>query len=89
MLPTVAQAHVTKRAALVGMLGAALARLLDDEHSRRYYCKLIWEAWNAEIEGRAGLQALAAQLERLEVDRREWPDLRRPAALLAARLRVA
>lgn len=88
-LPLVAEAHPTRRAALVGTLAASLARALDDQHSRRYWCGVIWRAWNAEVEGRAGLQVLAAQLARLHADRREWPDLRNPAALLAARLRPA
>ena len=87
-LPLLLEAHKSKRAALVGMMGAALARDLKDQHSRLYYCKVIWQAWQAEIEGRDGLQALAAELQRLEVDRREWKHLRRPAALLASRLRV-
>ncbi|WP_133161879.1 hypothetical protein [Deinococcus koreensis] len=88
LLPTVAEAHVTKRAALVGILGAALARALNDEHSRRWYCRLIWNAWSAEIQGRGGLQVLAAQLARLDVDRQEWGELRQPAALLACRVKT-
>jgi hypothetical protein len=86
-LPSVSEAHPTKRAALVGVLGAALASLLGDQHSRRYWCRVIWDAWRDEIEGRSGLQLLQAQLSRLEADRREWRELRNPAALFAARLR--
>lgn len=86
-LPLVLDAHPTKRAALVGMLGAALARQLHDQHSRRWYCRLIWDAYAATVEGRQGLQQLAAQLARLDADRREWEGLRNPAALLVARLR--
>jgi len=86
-LPLVLDAHPTKRAALVGMLGSALARQLHDQHSRRWYCRLIWDAYAASVEGRAGLQQLAAQLARLDADRREWGGLRNPAALLVARLR--
>lgn len=86
-LPLVLDAHPTKRAALIGMLGAALARQLHDQHSRRWYCRLIWDAYAASMEGRAGLQQLAAQLARLDTDRREWGGLRNPAALLVARLR--
>ena len=86
-LPLVLDAHPTKRAALVGMLGAALARQLRDQHSRRWYCRLIWDAYAASVEGRQGLQQLAAQLARLDADRCEWGGLRNPAALLVARLR--
>ncbi|CAM3556486.1 Transposase [Deinococcus saxicola] len=89
LLPTLLEAHKSKRAALVGMMGAALARDLKDTHGRLYSCKVIWQAWQAEIEGHDGLQALAVELQRLEVDRREWKGLGRPAALLAARLRAA
>ena len=89
LLPTLTEAHVSKRAALVGILGAALARALNDQHSRRWYCKTIWAAWTTELEGRGGLQVLAAQLARLDVERKEWGTLRRPAALLNARLRAA
>jgi hypothetical protein len=87
MLPLVATAHPDKRPALVGMIASALARALDDQHSRRFYCRTVWDAWTAEVEGRAGLQVLAAQLARLDADRREWAGLKRPGALLAARLR--
>ncbi|MBB5366307.1 hypothetical protein [Deinococcus humi] len=89
LLPTLLEARKSRRAALVGIMGTALARDLKDTHSRLYYCKVIRQAWQAEIEGRSGLQALAAQLQCLEVDRREWKDLRSRAALLAARLRAA
>jgi hypothetical protein len=89
LLPAVAESEANKRAALVGILGTALAHALDDDHSQRWYCKAIWNAWNAEVEGRGGLQVLAAQLARLDVDRHEWGSLKRPAALLNARLRAA
>lgn len=81
--------HHTKRASLVGILGSALARVLNDRHSRAFYCRLIWDAWEQELMGMDGLQALTAQLIRLEVDRREWKELRNPAALLAYRMRAA
>ena len=87
MLPMLAAAHPSKRPGLVGLIASTLARALDDQHSRRWYCRAIWNAWTAEVEGRAGLQVLAAQLARLDADRREWAGLRRPGALLASRLR--
>lgn len=86
-LHLVATCHPTKRAALVGMLGAALARDLRDPHSRRWYCGVIWQTWRAEVEGHGTLQGLGAQLARLAADCVEWPDLRCPGALLASRLR--
>lgn len=80
-------AHASKRAALVGVLGSALSHALGDTHSRRYWCGVIWAAWREECEGRQGLQVLGAQLARLHVDMREWGELKKPAALFAARSR--
>ena len=88
-LPLVMDAHPTKRAALIGTLGATLARAMGDQHSRAWYCGLIWKAWREECEGRAALQPLAAALSRLDADLREWGELKRPGALLATRLRSA
>lgn len=85
-LHLIAGCHASKRAGLIGMMGAALARVLGDVQSRRWYCALLWEAWRAEREGRAALQVLGAQLARLCADRAEWTGLRNPGALLAARL---
>lgn len=69
----------------MGMMGGALAQHLKDIHSRLYCCKVIWRAWKAGTEWRGGLQALTAELQRLEVDSREWKGLRRPAAVFADR----
>lgn len=85
-LPTV---HPSKRAATVGRLASALSKVLDDQHSRRWYCAVIWEAWRAEVEGRAGLQVLAAQVARLAADMQEGAPWRNPGAVLAARLKPA
>ena len=88
MLPMLATAHPSKRPGLVGLMASTLAHALDDTHSRRWYCRTIWNAWTDELEGRAGLQVLASMLARLDADRSEWADLRRPGALLASRLRA-
>jgi hypothetical protein len=76
-----------KRAEGVGRMASALSHSLGDFHSRRWYCSLIWQSLAAEQEGRGGLGILAAALTRLEVDRKEWKELRNPAALLTFRLR--
>jgi hypothetical protein len=76
-----------KRAEGVGRIASALSNALGDFHSRRWYCSLIWQSLAAEQEGRGGLGILAAALTRLEVDRKEWKELRNPAALLTFRLR--
>lgn len=79
--------HSSKRGALIGSLATALSRTLQDRHSRRWYCRLLWAAWRGEVEGRGTVQCLAAALHRLHADLREWPDLRNPAALLVRRMR--
>ncbi len=88
-LPLIATAHPTKRAAVVGLLASSIAATLNDHHSRRYWCKVIWNAWRDDLEGSGGLQVLGTQLARLEADKREWVGLRNPAALLTSRLRPA
>lgn len=88
-LPLVFDAHLDKRNALVGLLASGLAHALSDPQSHRWYCRIIWDAYAASVEGRSGLQVLAAQLARLDTDRREWEGLRNPAALLVARMRAA
>lgn len=88
MLPMLATSHPSKRPGLVGLMASTLAHALNDTHSRRWYCSVIWGAWTDEVEGRAGLQVLASQLARLDADRTEWTDLHRPGALLAFRLKV-
>ncbi|WP_345458077.1 hypothetical protein [Deinococcus aluminii] len=80
-------AHPSRRPELVGRMASALAYALSDLHSRRWYCRLLWDAWTGHVEGRGTLQALAAALSRLDADRREWEGLRNPGAVLAARLR--
>lgn len=86
-LHLIATCHTTKRAALIGMLGACLARALGDLQSRRWYCGLLWRAWRAELEGRAAIQGLGAQLARLGADQVEWVGLRSPGAVLVKRLK--
>jgi len=78
-----------KKSELVGKMASTLAAAFNDQHSRRWYCSLIWHALDAEREGRGGLSALANAIQRVLIDRKEWAELRNPAALLAARLSAA
>jgi hypothetical protein len=86
-LPLLTDCPPRERPALVGRLAAALAHSLNDHHSSAWYARLIWDALEAEQSGLAALQPLASLLARLWADCREWPELRRPGALLAARLK--
>lgn len=69
----------------VSSVAAALCGALDDAHSIDYWRKVIWKACKQERLRSTGVQALQAALERLRIDMVEWPDLRSPAALFAAR----
>ncbi len=86
-LPLIATAHPTKRPALIGMIASTISHALHDQHSRRYWFSAVYAYWAAGLQGRAGLQVLAAHLMRLDADLREWPTLRKPAALLVSRIR--
>lgn len=81
--------HVRKRAALVGELASTLAHAVDGGTTwRRWWCGVIWRAWNAYVEGRPGeLQALGAALLRLEADRRDGAPFRSYGAVFGGRLR--
>ena len=66
-----------------------MTRVFHDPTYHRAYCKLLWQAWRDETEGRAGLQVLMAQLSRIHADRKEWGGLRKPGALLMTRMQAA
>jgi hypothetical protein len=85
-LPLLASAHASKRPALISLLASTLSHLLNDQASRKFWCKTLWNAWKEESRG--GLQVLGAQLSRLAADQAEWRELRRPGALLVSRLRA-
>jgi hypothetical protein len=86
-LPLLATAHPDKRPALIGLIASTISHALHDQHSRRYWFSAVYACWAAELQGRAGLQVLQAHLMRLDADLREWPTLRKPAALLVSRIR--
>jgi hypothetical protein len=85
-LPLLGDIPPRDRPALVSKLASALAHGLNDHHSTAWYASLIWQALEAEQSGLTALQPLAALLTRLWTDCKEWPELRRPGALLASRL---
>lgn len=66
----------------IGRAASEIAHHFGDQHSRRYWCALLWGA-----KRNSTLEALTAQIQRLLIDVKEWPDLQNPGALLAARLR--
>lgn len=80
--------HPSKRPRAIGLLASQIARVLCEPERRLYWCKVIWDALKSQNELRGGLQVLAAQISRLEVDLREGAPWRNPGAVLAARLKT-
>lgn len=81
--------HVRHRARRVGQLASGMCAALGEPERRRYWCRVIWEALRASVEGRAGLQGLSAQVARLAGDMAEGAPWKVPGAVLAARLKGA
>lgn len=79
--------HPRHRARQVGQLARTLSTSLGEPDRRKAWCRVIWDAWRASVEGRAGLQGLAGQLARLAADLDERAPWRSPGAVLMARLR--
>jgi len=89
-LPGLWSAHPRHRAREVGKLASAMSHALSEPERRRYWCRVFWEAFRAEIEGRTGgLGALGAQISRLAADLAEDAPWKSPGAILAGRLRGA
>jgi hypothetical protein len=82
-------AHARHRARRVGQLASGMCAALGEPERRRYWCRMIWDAYRASVEGRGGLQGLAAQVARLAADLEEGAPWRAPGAVLAARLKGA
>ena len=72
------------QAMAVNRIARTICRGLHDEGWHTWWCKQLWIAID-----RDDLQALSAQLERLLVDAREWPDAQNLGAVFAARRRAA
>lgn len=90
-LPGLWAAHARHRAREVGRIASAMCAALNEPERRRYWCRELWRAFRATVEGRVGgLQALAGAVSRLAADLEEAPGVfRNPGAVLAARLRAA
>ena len=88
-LPSLAAAHPDARNVLISRIARSLAFTLRDMGSVAFYAGLMHRAVTAEYRGLNTLYALQNALQRVLVDALEWPDLKRPGALLVKRLREA
>ncbi len=76
-------AHPTRRAAVVEYLADNLCHVYGDKPYKLAYCKLIWEAWIDEREGRNGLQWLSDSLARVHAAMQDKEvHIRKPGAFL-------
>jgi hypothetical protein len=87
-LPALVHLHPRQRHREVSRLALDLAHALGEPGRFRQHCASIYAAVDAENEQRAGLHALALQLQRLATDLAELAPWRKPGAVLAARLRT-
>lgn len=74
----------TWQAMAVNRIARMICRGLNDEGWHAWWCKQLWIAID-----RDDLQALSAQLQRLLVDAREWPEAQNLGAIFAARRKAA
>lgn len=79
-LPLLAELRGNQLVEGIGRAASEIAHALNDQHSRRYWCALLWAATR-----NGTLSHLSAQLLRLLTDLIEWPDLKNPGAVFAAR----
>lgn len=83
-LPLLSELTGPALAQAIGRAASEIAHALNDSHSRRHWCGLLWAATRSD-----SLEGFSAQLLRLLADVGESAELRNPGALFAARLRSA
>ena len=79
-LPSLADLGGQHLADAISQAAAEIAHHLNDQHSFRYWCSMLWTATKHGL-----LEAAAAQLQRLVIDLLEWEGLRSPGAVFVAR----
>ena len=82
-LPLLGELTGPRLAQAIGRAASEIAHALNDSHSRRHWCGLLWAATRS-----GALEAFAAQLLRLFADVQESAELRNPGALFTAHLRT-
>lgn len=83
-LPLLADLSGHQLTEAIGRAASEIAHALNDQHSRRYWCALLWAAVKNKT-----LSSFSAQLLRLLTDVQEWPEMQNPGAVFTARLRTA
>jgi hypothetical protein len=86
-LPELAEAHPLDRGKMIEKLGRVFALGFKDATNLKFWCWLLWRCFEGECRGEGSLYKLQNALTRLLTDVCEWTELRKPAALLVARLK--
>lgn len=86
-LDLLSDTHPRRRAEQVNQYAQALAAGYGDSSNLNFWRWLLWRALDAEWRGIPALYQLQNALTRLRADVDEWQGLKRPGALLVARLR--
>lgn len=88
-LDLLSEAHPTKRGEIVDRYARALARAYRDSDNLNFWRWLLWRVLEGDSRGLGSLYQLQNALTRLKTDIEEWGELKKPGALLVARLRQA
>jgi DNA-binding transcriptional ArsR family regulator len=86
-LDLLADTHPRQRAETVNRYAQALAAGYSDSTNLNFWRWLLWRALDSECAGIPMLHRLQNALTRLQADVAEWQGLKKPGALLVARLR--
>jgi DNA-binding transcriptional ArsR family regulator len=86
-LDLLSEAHPAKRGEIVDRYARVLSRAYRDSDNLNFWRWLIWRVLEADSQGLGSLYQLQNALTRLKTDLDEWQGLKRPGALLVARLR--
>jgi biotin operon repressor len=88
-LPELAEGHPTTRNQMIEKLARVFALGFKDATNLKFWCWLLWRCFEGECRGEGSLYQLQNALTRLITDVQEWEGLKRPGALLVARLKEA
>lgn len=88
-LDLLSDTHPKRRGELLDRYARALARGYGDSSNLNFWRWLLWRGIEGESRGEGTLYQLQNALTRLKADVVEWEGLKRPGALLVARLRQA
>jgi hypothetical protein len=72
---------------LIERLAWVFATGFKDATNLKFWCWLLWCCFEGEWKGEGSLYKLQNALTRLLMDTQEWDELKRPGALLVARLK--